>query len=214
MQYDRDRRHLLYCTELRSVRGRWMRRRRPHSRAVNCRHSSSRPSQQRPPSWHGRARCVTKPSARATRPMGRWWCATVSSSERAGTTSCCTPIPPPTPNYWRCATQRAGSGPATFRNARSIRPRPRAPCARALSTGHVYVGCSPRARWSRVSCRGSDVERIVGRRCAIARPSIHRPAIRVRLTARGCLLWYRRCNHLREKPYHFRLRARQRRRHH
>ena len=71
-------------------------------------------------------------------------------------------LPPPTPDYWRCATPRAGSGPATFRNARSIPPRPRAPCARALSTGrvcaggihreHVGAGVRPKARMLSASC--------------------------------------------------------------
>src|SRR4029078_1206293 len=49
-------------------------------------------------------------------------------------------LPPPPPDYWRCATPRVGSGPATFRNARSIPPRPSAPCARALSTGRACAG--------------------------------------------------------------------------
>ena len=56
--------------------------------------------------------------------------------------------------------------PATSRNATSIPPRLRALCARALSTGRVCVGCSPKTRWSTVSRRDSDVEPGVGHRRA------------------------------------------------
>ena len=155
MQYDRNRRRLLSALTLASFADIWRASPAAAQPGAGLPPIPSRPSGQRLPSWRGRARCVTKPSARATRPTGRWWCVTASSWEKAGTTSCCTP---PTPNYWRCATPRAGSGPATFRNARSIPPRRRAPCARALSTGRVCGGCSPRACWSRGSSQGSDVE--------------------------------------------------------
>jgi hypothetical protein len=45
--------------------------------------------------------------------------------------------PPPTPNYRRCAMQRAGWGPATCRNVRSTLRQLRARCARVLFIGLV-----------------------------------------------------------------------------
>ena len=59
------------------------------------------------PSSRGRANCVTRRCAKAIRPTARWWCATASSSVRAGTTSCCRAIPRRIRNCWRCATRRA-----------------------------------------------------------------------------------------------------------
>jgi hypothetical protein len=160
MQHERDRRHLLSALMLAPFAGVW------RASPVAPQSGAGLPPLQQPneptkAALLARARaCSTKPSASATRPMGRWWCATASSSGRAGTTSCCRPTPPRTPNCWRCATRRAGSAPATGRSARSIPPQLPAPRVRARSTGRVCVGCSPRARWSMASCRSLDVERL------------------------------------------------------
>ena len=112
-----------------------------------------------PHTSRGHAPCATRRCARAIRPMARWWCATASSSARAGTTSCCTATRPRIPNCWRCATRRAGSARATCRDCDVYSTAmPCAMCQGALYWGRIRRVYTEGSVGSRAPRRGSGAD--------------------------------------------------------